>query len=174
MIAFSGSAIAQTTVDKPEKAIVLKTNALNILFIPSIHGEFQVAKKFSVQANVHRVRYTFMSTSQLLNMSMDARYYIVPTKNKQLAGLYVLGGMALSHDYDAWRTVDSVSIPGGTSMIGPMAKIGYQMVVGQKQRLYLDANLGFAAFLWTTKRNDYFNGEQEGRIFLGAGYRIWP
>jgi hypothetical protein len=154
---------------------IIKTNLLNILFIPSAHLEQQLAKKMSVQLNFHRARVNFISLSQYLNTSADLRYYLFRPKLKNntraLLGLYPSLGFQIHHDYQAVRYVGGTAIYGGATEFGPQAKVGFQYQ-SANSRFVADLNIGMAIMVGQFQKTDTYYPDNEGRLGICLGYRL--
>jgi hypothetical protein len=154
------------------KQTILKTNVLNILLIPSIHIEQQISNKISLQANFHRSKFVLISKVDLLNASIDAKYYFKKKEETRLKGAFISMGVAINHRYNASRFVDSVSISGGITRLGiPQSKLGYQWQ-SSNHRFIFDTSLGIVALPYSFQKNDYFELAFEYRANIGLGWRL--
>jgi hypothetical protein len=169
----TATTFAQTNIPSPHH-LIIKTNLLNTLFIPSIHAEYQIGKRLSVQGNFHRTQYTFInSTERKLSVNIEARYYILARTTGNLTGMYLSAGPGLHHDYNSARFVDSNTFynVGETSLMLPVFRLGGQ-IRSRNTKWYGDFGAGLANLAFPLKRNDLYNQSLEFRAMLALGYRI--
>jgi hypothetical protein len=148
----------------------IKTNALNLIMIPSIHFEYRIARSSSLQFNFHRGHITFISEHDWLNASLDFRKYFPGQRIDAMTGWYISAGFAYKYDYNdvILDDLDNI-VKNGLSRIGPIVRCGYQF--GLSDAFTMDLGIGLAALLETHsyKRNP---GEGEYRAMCGIGYRF--
>lgn len=150
------------------KRSILKTNALNLIMLPSVHFEGQIAEKTSIQLNLHRGSIVFISPNEWLNASIIYRKYM--SSKKDLQGVYVGAGLTFHHNflkswYDSTYHQDYQT---GASYLGPEVRAGYQTKIKQS-RWYFDGNLGYA--LPAIALNKRYSPEDgQARLMLGIGY----
>jgi hypothetical protein len=151
---------------------IIKTNILNIPLIPSLHIERQVTNKISLQANFHRASFVFINQTDLLNASIDARYYFKKQEETKLKGFFASLGVGINHRYNTSRQVDSTYIQGGRTLLGiPQTKLGYQWQSANR-RFVFDTSIGIIAFPLSLQRDDNFYLEFEYRANIGVGWRL--
>jgi hypothetical protein len=151
---------------------IIKTNILNIPLIPSLHLERQVTNKISLQANFHRASFVFINQTDLLNASIDARYYFKKQEEAKLKGFFASLGVGINHRYNTGRWIDSNYISSGFSKLGlPQTKLGYQYQSANK-RFVFDTSIGLVLFPIALQRNDLFYVEYEYRANIGVGWRL--
>ncbi len=160
---FSTSILSQT---------IVKTNAFNILLIPSIHLEQGLSHKHSLQLNLHRGSFTFFSKRDWFNASLDYRYYPANYKDRALSGFYLSPGIHYNYEYNEPIIGENQEIISyGRPNLGVVGRIGYQTVF-KNMRWSLDLGIGLAAYLIYLKKAQNSNAEAEFRMMAGIGYRI--
>jgi hypothetical protein len=171
LIVFSvKTSIAQ--IKSESNQTIIKTNILNILLIPSLHLERQITNKISLQANFHRASFVFISKTDLLNASIDARYYFKKQEEAKLKGFFASLGAGINHRYNTGRWIDSNYVSSGFSKLGlPQTKLGYQYQSTNK-RFVFDTSIGLVLFPIALQRNDLFYIEYEYRANIGVGWRL--
>jgi hypothetical protein len=158
-----------STTLKAQYTTFVKTNVLNLPFVPSIHVEQQVKKNASLQLDVHYAKFVAIGNNEFLNMAITYRKYF--SKQPILNGLYTGPSLTLHHNVLATEFIDSVTTLRGNTYLGAGGKLGYQKLFA-KQRWCFDVNLGALMHLIQTKEFTYFNRKIEVRAMLGIGYRI--
>ncbi|HRI00312.1 MAG TPA: DUF3575 domain-containing protein [Saprospiraceae bacterium] len=160
---FSKFIIAQT---------IIKTNAMNIPLIPSLHIEQGFTKHISVQLNLHRGTITFLSKTDWFNGSLDLRFYIKNYKSRSLSGIYLAPGLHYNFDYNEPIILENQNIVRyGRSNIGPIFRAGYQIVFAN-ERWSLDLGLGLATKMIYLQKSLYSDFDSEFRAMAGLGYRF--
>jgi hypothetical protein len=154
--------------------VILKTNVLNALIIPSLHAECKLGQRTSIQANFHRARFVFFNENSSLALSAEARYYFSKVKASTLTGIYGAIGAGLFHDYLETRAIDSFGNTqiGLTSLALPTTRLGMQFA-GKSARLYGDFGIGINYHAAPLQKDNLFNAEPQMRLMVAIGYRIW-
>ena len=131
---------------------ILKTNLLNIPFVPSVQLEQQISNKSSVQLNVHRGYLVFFEEKDWLNITMDYRMYLTKKTHKKIKGLYLSPALTYYHDYSTWRkNSEDVSIGKGFNNLGIQFNLGYQKMF-KKDKFIFDIGAGGNADLITLEK----------------------
>ena len=153
--------------DKQQRFIV-KTNALNLPIIPSLHLECRIADKSSVVLNFHRGRLVFFNENNWINASIDYKKYF--SRKTNLTGFYFSPGIAYNYDYDDVKLDEAGNIiKYGISSVGGIVRIGYQF--GVNDHFIIDLGTG-VVFDKEIESNYEDKTNAELRLMAGVGYKF--
>jgi hypothetical protein len=156
------------TAQDNQQNVIIKTNVLNLILIPSAHFEFRVADKSSVVLNFHRGKLVFLSKHNWINASIDFKRYF--SKKTNLTGFYFSPGIAYNYDYDDVKLDEAGNvIKYGISSIGGIARIGYQF--GLNDHWIIDLGTGLA-ITKEVESNYEDTANAELRLMAGVGYKF--
>jgi hypothetical protein len=173
-VVLSSSAVAR---DSTRHHLLVKTNLLNVPALPSVHAEFQLAYRWSVQVNFHRAKCRCFNEKQLqvLSSNIEARYYLSSEKPGKLTGLYTSLGVGIFHDYKVqklknpfvWEFYEVDEI----SLVLPIVRLGIQ-IKSKNSRWYGDAGFGYAYLAKPFQFNEQYVANWQPRGTIALGYRL--
>jgi hypothetical protein len=157
-------------------ALIIKTNLFSMLSgPPSIHAEFKVAKKTSIQANYRYANYEFFwEKYRFINANIDVRFYNNAVKATDLKGLYGSLGVGILHDYYSQQkyTGTKYYYTEATWLELAIVKLGYQFG-NKKRRWYGDLNVGASTIKFPLYKEEGNGRDHSFRATAAVGYRIF-
>ncbi len=162
-------ALVKDKIPNP-KTLIVKTNLLNIIMIPSFHLEYSLRPKHSLQFNFHRAQLTFLTREDWLNASLDWRYYLAK-KKKPFNGFYLSTGLHANHDYNSYFKDSTSQKPISQTNLGVQVKVGFQANF-KNSNWYFDFGVGSAFSLINLQNPEDINSP-EMRLNISLGYRLF-